>query len=164
MKKKLNQMNKKGQGAIIAMSIGLILAVVILGVIFSQLRDQTTTSAVIGDQFTGINRTCVRITPDCYTPGSLALSNASNTSTEKDIAGNFTECGNSNVVLFGAIGNIIECEECENTLALNASYSKRSCGYITNATTRTLVNLLPVLLAIAILIFILGFVALKGRS
>ena len=152
-------MNNKGQGAIIAMAIGAILSVVILGIIFSTLTEQTTTTAVTDDQFTGINETCVRLTANCYTPGSLTITNSTNTT--KDVLGNFTECGDLSTVIYGALGNIANCEECELTNALNASYTGRSCGYIASGTTRTLVNLLPVLLAIAILIFIVGFIVLK---
>ncbi len=152
-------MNKKGQGAIIAMSIGVILLVVILAVIFSTLSEQTTTTAVVGDQFTGINETCVRVTPNCYSPGSLSVINTTDADTE--LGGNFSECGDSSVVLYGAFGDISSCLGCEESNALNASYTERSCGFITSGTTRTLINLLPVLLAIAVLIFILGFVALR---
>ena len=155
----MKNMNNKAQGAIIAMSIGVILLVVILGVIFSTLSEQTSTTSVIGDQFTGINKTCVRITPNCYTPNTLVIVNGTNGLVVA--TGNFTECGDSSAVLFGALGNIVDCDTCEDTLALNASYTGRSCGFITSGTTRTLINLLPVLLGIAVLIFILGFIALK---
>ncbi len=151
-------MKKKGQGAIVAMSIGAILLVVILAVIFSTLTAQTTTTTVTDDPFTAINETCVRLTTDCYTPGSLTIVNASD---NINALTNFTECGDSSVLLFGARGDISGCVSCENTLGLNASYGQRSCGFITSGTTRTIINLLPVLLGIAILIFIVGFIVLK---
>ena len=42
-----------------------------------------------------------------------------------------------------------------------ADYTYRPEGFVTSGTTRTLIDLLPVLLGIAVLIFILGFIALK---
>ena len=155
-------MNNKGQGAIIAMSIGAILAVVILSVIFSTLSEQTTDGPLVtNDIFTGENGTCTRVSTNCYTPGTLVVGNAT-AGSEEGIAGNFTECGDSQQVLFGAFGQIVACPGCDGgASALNATYTSRSCGFITSGTTRTLINLLPVLLALAILIFIVGFITLR---
>ncbi len=152
-------MNKKGQGAIIAMSIGAILLVVILSVIFSTLSDQTTRTAIASDRFTAANGTCTRVTAseDCILAGSTtAIVNNSNAA---NLLNNFTECGTSGDVfgydmVAGAQASVVGA-------TANATYTEESCAFITSGTTRTLVNLIPVLLAIAILIFILGFVALR---
>ena len=158
-------MNRKGQGAIIGMSIGAILLVVILAVIFSLLTAQTTTTSVPEDVFTAANGTCVRVTVEtsdinCISPGSTSsILNGTNAEESLD---NFTECG-VNGDLFGY--DMVAGSEISLVAAsMNATYTARSCAFITSGTTRTLVNLLPVLLGIAVLIFILGFIALKGRG
>ncbi|KKN42279.1 hypothetical protein LCGC14_0714790 [marine sediment metagenome] len=155
-------MNKKGQGAIIAMAIGAILLVVILGVIFSTLREQTQTTAVASDSFTSANETCTRVTVatsaiDCIQPGSTtAIVNDTNGA---DVSVEFAECG--------ASGDIFGYDTTSQTnvshigVTINATYTARNCAFITSTTTRTLVNLIPVLLGIAILIFIVGFMALR---
>ncbi len=150
-------MNQKAQGAIIAMAIGAILLVVILGVIFSTLSEQTTTTSVVDDQFIATNNTCIRLTPNCYTPGTLTTENVANSTVT---TGNFSECGDLSNVLFGAEGNLISADFGDATTH-NASYLGRSCGFIASTTTRTLINLIPVLLSIAVLIFIVGFIVLK---
>ena len=149
-------MNNKGQGAIIAMAIGAILLVVVLGVIFSTLSDQVSDTAVTEQVFAATNGTCVRLTANCYVGGTLTVVNS--TSNTVDATGNFSECGTSGDI-FGALPNIIDGGL--DGANHNASYSERSCAFITSGITRTLVNLIPVLLAIVILVFILGFVALR---
>ncbi len=156
-------MNKKGQGVIIAMSIGAILLVIILGVIFSTLSNQTSTTPVTKDPFTASKQVCVRVTSattervDCIEPGSTtAIENSTNA---VDVLSNFTECG-SNGDIFGYKGVALINDSIDGAI-VNATYTSRSCAFITSGTTRTLVNLLPVLLAIVVLIFILGFVALR---
>ncbi len=161
----LKQMNKKGQGAIIAMAIGAILLVVILSVIFSTLTAQTTTTAVSDDTFTVVNETCTRVILvtsliGCISPGSTS-SIVNSTGTGVNAIGNFTECGTSGD-LFGYNMAAGADKVFDGTL-VNATYTARSCEFITSGTTRTLVNLIPVLLAIAILIFIVGFIALSRR-
>ncbi len=151
-------MNKKGQGAIIAMAIGAILLVVILSVIFSTLSDQTTQTGVVDDTFTILNGSCARVTNDCIAPGSTtAIQNATD---NVDLLTNFTECGASgdlfgyNIISPGTQVSVVGAEA-------NATYTVRSCAFIATGTTRTLINLIPVLLAIAILIFIVGFAVLR---
>ena len=152
-------MNQKGQGTIIAMAIGAILLVVILGVIFSTLSEQTTTSAVTADQFTASNSSCTKVTNNCIT----AITSVVNATTPGvDATGNYSVCsisGDETGILLDpadSTGNIDN-----NGFTANASYSEQSCAFITSGTTRTLVTLIPVLLAILVLIFILGFVALR---
>ncbi len=154
-------MNKKGQGAIIGMAIGAILLVVVLAVIFSTLSEQTTTTSVVRDPFTAANGTCVRVTAtsgvDCIVPGSTtAIVNSTNA---VNVLPDFEECGTDGD-LFG-YGMTTIANASVVGAQVNATYTGRSCAFITSGTTRTLINLLPVLLAIAILIFILGFVALR---
>ncbi len=155
-------MNKKGQGAIIAMSIGAILAVVILSVIFTTLTNQTTLTPVTSDRFTAANGTCVRVTlatstVDCISPGSTsAIVNDTNGA---NILADFEECGTAGDI-FG-YNMVAGANESVVGATANATYTGRSCAFITSGTTRTLVNLLPVLLAIVILIFIVGFIALR---
>ncbi len=148
-------MNKKGQGVIIGMSIAAILLVVILGVIFSTINDQISETPVEDDTFTAINLTCVRFTNDCYLAGSLTTENTTSVPVVATTA-SMTECGDSSLRLFGASVNIQN--ESNVSTSQNASYTEVSCGFIAGGTTRTLITIISVLLAIVILVFIVNFV------
>ena len=155
-------MNKKGQGAIVGMAIGAILLVVILAVIFSTLSNQISadTTTITADQFTADNTSCVRVTQNCIVTLTTVV-NATNAD-GIEATGNYSACdisGDASGIALSpddADGNIDN-----NGFTANATYNERSCAFITSGTTRTLVALIPVLLAIAILIFILGFMTLR---
>lgn len=154
-------MRRKGQmNAMLALSIGLILGVVILGVVFSFISDQTSTSTITADQFTASNESCVQVTSNCIT----TLTNVYNATTPGPIeaGGNYSICtvGGALSGLYlnpaDSQGNIDN-----NGYTANATYNERSCGFITSGTTRTLVTLIPLLLAIVALVFVTGFLVLK---
>ncbi|MFQ5453954.1 MAG: hypothetical protein ACE5D6_07180 [Candidatus Zixiibacteriota bacterium] len=147
---------KNGQsGIMVTMTIVLIIGIVLLQVIFSTVSDTTATTAITNDPFTAVNGTCTRITSECYTPSSL--STARHTT---DTSGNFTECGDSQTDLYGVESN--SASDFTNfTQENNATYIQRSCSFITGGVTRIVINNLSVLFALALLIFVAGFVALK---
>lgn len=147
-------MNQKGQANVmVVIMITIILAMVAISVVWGLVRSQQDTTTITDDQFTGINETCVRLTDNCYVPNTLSITNS--TSKTKDVGGNFTECGDTSMV-YGARGNIAECGECELSLALNASYTEQACGRITGM-TGTIINYLPLLMAVIILVFVAAF-------
>ncbi len=214
-------MNKKGQGAIIAMSIGAILLVVLLGVIFSFLSGVTniqsesnetltftsvttdvanesqanTGNSTIGadytvnfDDLTAIteirNQSATVITQECNATLSTGVfscnaTNSTNLFFEYTfISGRSELLANDDLTAQPTFRNgtsgALAANDCNATLATGvvicnnihsstgfADYSYRPTGFVTTGTTRTLVNLLPVLLGIAVLIFIVGFIALK---
>lgn len=146
-------MSKKGQlGAtvIIGISVTLIIAVIMVGIVFSQITNQQTETAVSNDLFTANNDTCVRLdASNCIQPASLTVANGTD-----DFSGNFSECGDGNDV-YGAQLSAVGGGTGLDGTGLNASYTQRDCGYITG-TTGTILNYVPILLAVALLAF-LGF-------
>ncbi len=214
-------MNKKGQGLVIAMSIGAILVVVILGVIFQfvsgitnvqSANNETLSFASITtdvaneskintgngsidatyrttfDDLTAIteirNESATIVTSDCnatLSSGSFRcnatnstnlffeytyISGRTDTLINDDLTAEPTfrngtsaslDDGDCNATLSTGV---VLCNNIHSATAF-ADYSYNPEGFITSGTTRTLVNLITVLLAIAILIFIVGFVTLR---
>lgn len=154
-------MNKKGQivGVIVAITVVVIVAMVALQVIFSQVDEQTLQTAITADQFTAANATCVRVTSteNCYESGSSALTNSSN-GVPSD--GNFSECGDSGG-FFGFSLNANGADSSLDGVVQNASYTQQSCNFIDSGITRTVILNYSILFAIAILVFIAGFVIFR---
>jgi len=149
---------KKAQlsGVMLGILITVIMAMIVIQVVFSLIEAKTTTTAVTGDQFTPQNQSCVRLTTECLQRGTLSVVNAS---TGKVLTGNFTECGTGND-LFGAVGNFIGCDECDQIQ--NASYTEVDCQPLPGGLTTTIINYLPLLLAVVILVFVAGYIGVKG--
>ena len=61
-----------------------------------------------------------------------------------------------------AAGGNVDCN-ITGSLTAYAIYSYFPNSYITSGTTRTITNLIPVLLALAALLFIFAFAAIKGK-
>lgn len=152
-------MKKEGQTAMmIAIFVPLIIGVIVLGIVFSLISDQTTTVAVSNDLFTSVDKTCVRLNNNfCFIAGSLAVTN-----TTVDVTGNYSECGTSGD-LFGAAFNTSGTSKSSamKTASLNASYTRISCDRIQGALTTTIINNIPILFAVLLLVFIAGFLVIK---
>jgi len=149
---------KKGQvSTIIAIFIPLLIGVVVLGVIFSFISDRMQQTAITFDEFTGAaNYACARVTNDCLVAGTGIVYNQSHTST-----GNFTECGEgSDLYGFRTNGTGLAVNNFES-VALNSSYTEIDCGYISSGTVRNIINITPLLFAVALLVFVGGFIILK---
>lgn len=161
MKNKEFEMAKKwGQvGMIITITIGLILGIVMFQIIFSTIDSQTSTSRVADDLFTGVNDTCTQVTSECIAPGSGVIENG----TGGQIAtGNYTECQVNNPDKIN--GFLLNKEGADPSLdgeEMNATYTERSCSFIGGTTTQTVLNLLPLLFAVVLLVFVAGFIVLK---
>ncbi len=153
-------MKKKGQvGMILTITIGLILGIVMFQIIFTQIFDQTTTRNIVDDQFTAANGTCVQVTSDCIGLNSGVIENGSNAVV---VTSNFTECQVNNPgKLNGFLLNVNAADPAHDGATLNASYNERSCSFISGGTTTTVLNLLPLLFAVVLLVFVAGFVVLK---
>ncbi len=222
--------NKKGQGAIIAMSVGVIILAIILGVIFNFITTEATSTQSIGSETITITFGEVVVTQETLTISSAAGQTANVDLISLDFFGNSTH-NNSNVILgtdlnwtregvitvntinFSDIDYNVSYTYIENGtgqttnddlvdmtffgnstvntsstgIAINTevnftgagvitpnannftagdyniAYSFFPDGYITSATTRTLINLVPVLAALAVLLFVFAFVAMKGK-
>ena len=153
-------MRKKGQvGMILTITIGLILGIVMFQIIFTTIDSQVTTTAITKDPFTASNGTCVQVTDNCIALGTGVLVNGTNDVT---VTANFSECQVNNpdklngFVLSPDLGG----NEFDG-VQVNASYSDRSCSFIGGATTQIVLNLLPLLFAVVLLVFVAGFIVLK---
>lgn len=153
-------MYNKGQigvGMIITLSVTLILGVIFLQIIFSTVADQQTQTAVTNDAFVVSNTSCTELTPNCYLGTTLTVDDGGVSAT-----GNFTECGtgvasgrfNGAQLGAGADGNL-------TATTINASYTEISCSFLTGGTTRSVVNILPILFAVALLVFVAAFVVIR---
>ncbi len=153
-----NKEKKFGQvGMIIAITIGLIIGIVVFQIIFTLIDDQTKTVAISNDAFTASNSTCVEVTSQCLQAGSGVVTNTSETQT-----GNFTECQVNNPdKLNGFSLNPNDGGDGFDGAVVNASYTEISCSFISGGTTQTVLNLLPLLLAVALIVFVTGFIVLK---
>ncbi|KKL97587.1 hypothetical protein LCGC14_1832960 [marine sediment metagenome] len=153
-------MRKKGQvGMMITITISLILGIVMFQIIFSTIDEQIRTLAIIDDQFTAANDTCVQVTSSCIAPGSGVIENATNA----EIAtGNFTQCQVNNPgKLNGFLLNADDADPGHDGVTVNATYTERSCSFISGGTTTIVLNLLPLLFAVLLLVFVAGFIAFK---
>jgi len=151
--------NKKGQivNLIIGLSVTLIIGIVIFSVVQSIVLDQTSTTAITDDQFTADNSTCVRVTADCFASGSATVENATS---GVSLTGNFTQCGQSSDwygLNLKADGKGLRIDGA----TVNTSYSEISCNQIQSGTTTTVIQLLPLLFAVLLLVFVAGFIVLK---
>ncbi len=214
--------NKKGQGVIIVMSIGAILLVVVLGVIFSFITGVTEVNSVSNESlsFTRVttdvanetqantesnpvgatytlnfdnvtiiteirNGSAAIVTSSCNTTLGAPVINCNGTNSTNlffeytHISGRTETLENDDLAgqptfRNGSAGATLAVGDCNATLSTGAvicnnihsaigfaDYNFNPEGFVTSGTTRTLVDLLPVLLAIVVLIFILGFVALR---
>lgn len=154
-------MKKKGEivSNMITIAVGLIIGIVMLGIIFSQISEQTVTTPITADQFTGANGTCVSITTNCIVSASGVLINSTGGNAA---TGNFTQCdSNSNNKLDGYSLNAVGGSPGWNGETINASYNERSCAFIEGSITTLIVNNVPVLFAVALLVFLAAFIVLK---
>ena len=140
-------MNKKGTSSMIFW-ITIIIAVIIVGITFGIVSDQTATTPITADQFTAVNNSCVRLTTNCIQVGST--SSVINQSGAESV-GNFTECGDLNkpygLLLLDEGGYDLDGK------TLNASYTEQNCIRVTGLTS-TIINYVPLLLAVVLLVFV----------
>ena len=140
---------KKGQtNMVVIIMVTIILAMVSISIVWGLIRSQQDTTAIKNDTFTTSNTSCVRLTNNCYIANSLTVDNLST-----DHTGNFTECGSSSM-LYGTIG-AANWPLASGDL-MNASYTEQACGRITGL-TGTIINYVPLLMAVLILVFVAGF-------
>ena len=139
----------------ITIMIVSIIGLVALQVMYTSIQDQTDTTAITDDSFTGSNTTCVDITDNCI----LSVTSVENATGGETLGtGNYSLCdANSG----GKYDDGIILDDAEyNAATLNATYTEVNCGHLTGLTA-LVVNNVPILVAIAILVFAAGFAVMK---
>ncbi len=140
---------KKGQATIwIGITVSLIFMVLVISILFNMIQDQTISTAVADDQFTGSNNTCIQVTDDCI--GSLTSVADPRSATNLS---NATACVPVSTYTQGILLTPGTGNEEFNGDTLNATYTGVSCQRLTGVTS-TLVNYIPLLLALATLAFV----------
>ena len=138
----------------ITIMIVSIIGLVTLQIMYTSIRDQTATTSITDDQFTG-STSCVDITDNCI----LTLDSVENATGGETLGtGNYSLCdANSG----GKYNDGIILDDAEyNTETLNATYTEVNCGHLTGLTA-LVVNNVPILVAVALLVFAAGFAMMK---
>ena len=148
---------KKAQMAIVGIMIALILGVIFLSIAWTQIQSQQTRTTITDDQFTATNGSCVRVTSECI----ASLTTVENgTGGSELLTGNFTACG-VNTDLYGLLLSPTgQIDASYDGATVNATYIEGSCNEITGQ-TRTIINYVPVLMAVVLLAFTAGFAFMK---
>lgn len=148
-------MNKKGNTAIVTLTVVVIIGIIALSVGWELIQDKTTSETITDDTFTGLNGTCTRVTSasDRCILSTTNIQNA--TGNQVDVSGNFTVCGTTS----GSDLNGYYVSATPNFVgqSFNASYLEVACTQLTG-TTGTIANYVPLLWAVVILVFVAGFI------
>jgi len=144
-------MKSKGQ-AQFAVFLVPIIAVILLGIIWSTVRTATTPTSVTNESFTGVENTYIALTYDDWAACS-AVRNATNDAltVTTDYVVNL-DAGSINITTAGG-GNG----------TYYADYTYKEDSYMTSSTSRLVTGYIPVIFAVAVLIFVAGYVMLKRQ-
>jgi len=144
-------MKSKGQ-AQFAVFLVPIIAVILLGIIWSTVRTATTPTSVTNESFTGVENTNVALTYDDWAACS-AVRNATNDAltVTTDYVADLTN-GQINITTAGG-GNG----------TYYADYTYKEDSYMESSTSRLVTGYIPVIFAVAVLIFVAGYVMLKRQ-
>ena len=145
-------MKSKGQAQFTVFLVPII-AVILLGIIWTTVRTATTPTSVTNESFTGVENTYVALAYDDWAACS-AVRNATNDAltVTTDYVVDLTN-GQINITTAGG-GNG----------TYYADYTYKEDSYMESSTSRMVIGYLPVIFAVAVLVFITGFIALKGKS
>lgn len=150
-------MNKKySQAAVwVTIMIVAVIGLVALQVMYTSITDQTDTTDITDDQFTGSNTTCVDVTDNCI----LTLTSVENATGGETLGtGNYSICGAGYDGKYKD-GILLDDPEYHGE-TLNATYTEVNCGHLTGLTA-LVVNNIPILVAIALLVFAAGYAVMK---
>ncbi len=141
--------NKKGI-AMVGIMITVVISLIVLGIIATQITTQQRTNTITDDQFTASNNSCVRVTNECI-GSTTSLENA--TSAISAI-GNFTTCpGGGTGDNWGYLLNAGGADTALDGGTMNSTYVEVDCARLTGI-TETIISYLPILLALALFIFV----------
>lgn len=154
---KEKNMNKYSQaGPWIVILVVLVLGLVTMQVGFSLIDSQTTSTTITDDTFTASNITCVDVTDKCI----LALSSVENASDGVVLGvANYSLCS-ANAGSVRYYDGILLDDTLYNGNSLNATYTEVDCNHVSGITSLVIKNI-PILLAVALLVFASGFVLMK---
>jgi hypothetical protein len=150
---------KKAQSMMVGLGITLLLAVIIFSLIYTSISSQTTVTAVTDDTLTLSNTSCTQLTPQCIN----SITTIENATSAADVlsASNYSICtyGStpSGILLTGGASG----DALWNGETVNVTYTETACNYISGTMTRTIISHLPMILAVVLLVFVGGYVALK---
>jgi len=150
-------MKSKGQAQFTVFLVPII-AVILLGIIWTTVRTATAPTSVTNEAFTSVNDTYVALTYDDMVAVS-AVRNINGTV--------LTETTHYVVDLTGGRINITTAGQAINGTSdytCYADYTYKADSYMDSSTSRMVIGYLPVIFAVALLVFITGFIALKRKS
>jgi hypothetical protein len=153
---------EKGMGILIITAVTIIVGVVFLSTISDNVFSSTNLVNFSNDPFTADNITCVQVTTGCIDSIQLIKNGSSGTHIA---SGNYTLCRTSTTGHLDGIkldGNAAD-DASYNGKTVNASYwYSHDCMYVADNTSRTLINLLVIFGALAIVfVGVLGFINSK---
>jgi len=152
--------NKKGDtNLIITVAVAVIIGIVMLGVVFTMIQNRTTTFSGSQDLINYSTQ---------YENLELDDTNI-NLIVSEDTITNSTDTtdmtSNCNITTKSGGGGIITCDEgygnLTNGVLINSTYTFSKSGYYTGATTRTIGNIIPILLAVGLISIIVLLYGLK---
>lgn len=147
-------MEEKG---ILAVFLVPIMCVILLGIVWSTVQTATTIQTVTNESFTAVNDTHVALTYDGWVACS-AVRNVNDTT---------LGTGNYSVGLSGGTINITTAGlAVDNGSGFThyADYTYKDDSYMESSMSRTVIGYLPIIFALAMLVFIAGFIVLKKRA
>jgi len=134
-----------------------LIAVILLGIIWSTVQTATTGQSITNESFTAVNDTYVALTYDDW----LACSAVRN------VNGTTLGTGNYTVDLAGGRINIstagLAVDE-GSGYTMYADYTYKADSYMEGSTTRMVIGYIPLIAAVVVLVFIIGFIMLKKRN
>ena len=151
--------NKKGQGGIVGAIVVVILAVVMLGVIFTMVKDRTTTFSSSQNLINYSGANTGALDTNLLLTKPTGYQEITGTPTLINTTGSVaTLCNLTSVSEQPYIRCSVNMTSA--TQLINVSYSYLKEDYYTGGTTRTIGAIIPILLAVGILTLI-AFVLLK---
>ena len=151
--------NKKGN-AIIGLTVALIIGILTLTIAWNLIQEKQTNTAIVDDQFTMSNSSCVQVTSKCLT----SFGRVENVSDQSIGADNYSSCGvglsngKLNGIIFDNSGG--DVDTWYNGETLNATYTEIDCTQITG-TTAQIINYPPLLWAVGLLVLVAGFIGVS---
>ncbi len=155
-------MKRKGQAQMmIGLGVALIITVIILGVVFTFLTDNALTLTTVSEEdHATTDNVSLQLDNDRIVTSSMVIRNGTLIVTDN--------IDNRNWSLTETTGQILVFNNSgfgfQAGATLTYNYSFRPDGFVDDGTTRTIISIIPLLLAIVLLVFAVGFIAIKGKS
>jgi len=147
-------MEEKG---VLAVFLVPIVAVILLGIIWSTVQTATVPTSVTNESFTGVENTYVALDNDNWAACSAVRNSTHHTLTETTDYVVDLSSGRLNMTTTGLAVN-----GTDNTTY--ADYTYKADSYVDSSMGRTIIGYLPLMAALVLLVFITGFIAMKKRE